>query len=1550
MIESLVGGACSLESLVGRLADEFLRRQDAGEQPDVEEYVARHPEAADLLRKVLTSLQLLDTSLSGGASLATGDGDGAAMGTLGDFRLVREVGRGGMGIVYEAVQISLNRRVALKVLPFAATMDPRHLQRFHNEAQAAASLHHTNIVPVYFVGCERSVHFYAMQFIDGRSLAAILEEPQGGPSVSSDPPTTAYAPPPAPGGPASETAARAAATTVRQPRDPSYFRRVAEWGIQAAEALDHAHQMGIVHRDVKPANLLVDAAGRLWVTDFGLAQVQSDTKLTMTGDLVGTLRYMSPEQALAKRVVIDHRTDVYSLGATLYELLTLQPAFGGSDRQELLRQIAFEEPRPPRRLNKAIPAELETIVLKATQKNPAERYATAQELADDLRRWVEDRPIKARRPSLRQLTARWVRRHRPLVGAAALVALLVIVLGGGTWLWLAQQRAGAEGRAREALAEAERLKAEERWPEAMSAVKRASGILEGFGADKDLLRQVKALGKDIEMEQKLLEADLRGTAFRDGVSFDKDAANEAFADAFRWYGLDVERLEPEEAARRIRSRSIAVQLVAALDRWWTILDKTTFDKRDERKRHLLAVARAADLSPWRNRIRTFTERPDKKDIEEWMDSFAKADVLSVEDVKFAARLSGMKEEPDEQTVAILRRAQHQHPGDYWINQHLAECLWSLSPPRWEEAARYFAVCAAIRPQSPLTRYNLGYALGHKGDLDGAIAELKEAIRLKPNLAEAHTCLGKTLAEKGDLDGAVAACQKAIRLKPNLAEAHNNLGVALINKRNLDGAIAEFKEAIKYRPNYAEAYSNLGNALRDKGNLDGAIAECKKAIRFNKDFSGAHLNLGVALIDKGDLDGAIDEYKEAIRLRPDFAEAHNNLGAALIDRGDLDGAIAECKKAIELKPNYVEAYYNLGNALRDKGNLDGAIAKYKEVIHLKKDDDDAYSSLGRALLDKKDLDGAIAECRKAIHLNAKNAHAHNNLGNALNAKGNRDEAIAAYKEAIRLRKDFAEAHYNLGLALRDKGDPDGAITEFNEAIKGIRNKPKLAEAHNNLGLALRDKGDPDGAIAEFKEAIRLNPDLATAHSNLGAALDEKGDLDGAIAKHKEAIRLRPDFAEAHNNLGAALLMKGDLDGAIAGFKEAIRLKKHYFDAHQNLGLALHQKRDWDGAIVAFKEAIRLKPDFAAGHNNLGNALNAKGNRDEAIAAYKEAIRLRKDFAEAHYNLGNALSDKGDLDGAIKEFNEAIRLKPGYAEAHRTLADCLHDTGDLEGSIAEYKKAIRLKPDNSEDHNNFGTALEDKNDWDRAIKEFNEAIRLKPDNAEAHFNLGWVLRWQGKFSEAATSFRRCHELTAKDSRQHDRSAELVKQCQAFIELDSKLSRFLKHELQPANADERLALAQMCQLGGKSLHAAAARFYADAFAERPLLADDLQRMYRYNAACAAAQAGCRQGKDADNLDDRKRASLRQQALKWLRDDLVAWQRLMKKDPRGFLHHMRHLQKDEDFAAVRDPKALARLPESERSAWENLWEEVKTTLRKAEAKSLPDRKPAPTNRINDR
>jgi eukaryotic-like serine/threonine-protein kinase len=426
--------ATEVEALLTEVVDDFMGRVGRGDQPEIEDYVVRNPSIGKLLRELLPALQVM-----GPASLAASGTGGMAVsivpGCLGDFYILRQIGQGGMGIVYEAEQISLVRRVALKVLPFAATLDAKQLQRFQNEARAAAHMHHRHIVPVYTAGCERGVHYYAMQYIDGQSMSALIQELRfhraehaeheaidaprstlsGQRSLPFTPPDNAT---PRPGKFATE----------RLAIDAEFFRTVARWGRQAAEALEHAHQLGIVHRDIKPANLLIEGSDHLWITDFGLAHLQGDNNLTMTGDLLGTLRYMSPEQAQAGRNRVDHRTDIYSLGVTLYELLTLEPAFAGTDRHEVLRRIAVEEPALPRRLNAAIPKELEIILLKATAKFAGERYPTSQELADDFGRFLEDKPIQARRPSLLQKLKRRLRRNKAVVLAVGVCAIMMLVL------------------------------------------------------------------------------------------------------------------------------------------------------------------------------------------------------------------------------------------------------------------------------------------------------------------------------------------------------------------------------------------------------------------------------------------------------------------------------------------------------------------------------------------------------------------------------------------------------------------------------------------------------------------------------------------------------------------------------------------------------------------------------------------------------------------------------------------------------------------------------------------------------------------------------------------------------------------------------------------------------------------------------------------------------------------------------------------------------------------------------------------------------------------
>ncbi len=344
---------------------------------------------------------------------------------IGDYELVRELGRGGMGVVYEALDRRLNRRVALKLLPPNAVLDPKRLSRFQLEAQAVARLSHPHIVQVFDVGSSRGTHYLAMQLIDGKSLSSMLPtdadaEIERSRHALRDEPDDS-----------TTSSERSAHHAERDGYVPCDTRDVVKWGQQVAEALDHAHKMGVIHRDVKPSNLIVDTHGDVWVMDFGLAQVADLPSVTLSGDLMGTLRYLSPEQAMARRIPIDHRTDIYSLGITLYELLAGQPAFPEISRADLLRHIIFESPRPLCRLRPHLPRELQTIIHKAIEKNPADRFPSAQEFADDLRRFLNDEPIHAKPPSLLEHAARWARHNRPLVAAGLLLLIAAAVVGWG---------------------------------------------------------------------------------------------------------------------------------------------------------------------------------------------------------------------------------------------------------------------------------------------------------------------------------------------------------------------------------------------------------------------------------------------------------------------------------------------------------------------------------------------------------------------------------------------------------------------------------------------------------------------------------------------------------------------------------------------------------------------------------------------------------------------------------------------------------------------------------------------------------------------------------------------------------------------------------------------------------------------------------------------------------------------------------------------------------------------------------------------------------------
>ena len=415
-----------------KLVNEFTRRMEAGENPTIKEYCERHPELAGEISELFpTVLELEELQSAGNPTIAN---EAPLPDEVGDYRILGEVGRGGMGVVYEAEHIGLGRRVALKVLPERLSANPTALIRFRREGQTIAKLHHTNIVPLFEVGEDKGVAFLAMQLIVGNSLDHVINDLSKGSSLLSRPSSRLSSDSSRANRSVSDFSQRSgsgdssiSSVSTSSARKRSVFRDIARIGLQTADALSYAHERDVIHRDIKPSNLILDETGVLWLTDFGLAKLEEDGiesgSMTRTGDMLGTLKYMAPERFEGK---CDASADIYALGLTLYELLTQQPAFQSPNKAKLINSIMQSEPPRPRSINPRIPRDLETIVLKATNKEPQARYRSARRMAEDLGRFLRDEPIKARRVSMLEHIVRWAKRNKRL--AAALAALAVFMV------------------------------------------------------------------------------------------------------------------------------------------------------------------------------------------------------------------------------------------------------------------------------------------------------------------------------------------------------------------------------------------------------------------------------------------------------------------------------------------------------------------------------------------------------------------------------------------------------------------------------------------------------------------------------------------------------------------------------------------------------------------------------------------------------------------------------------------------------------------------------------------------------------------------------------------------------------------------------------------------------------------------------------------------------------------------------------------------------------------------------------------------------------------
>ncbi len=1102
----------------------------------VHEVIARYPEFLPELRQFFATRAHIDriatpedertgppAPLHAENSLATA----LEGGLLGDFRLLGEIGRGGMGVVYEAEQLSLKRKVALKILPLAAALDARQMQRFQNEAQAAAQLHHSHIVPVYAVGCERGIHFYAMQFIHGPTLAAVIRDLRAndeGRRANAERSTNDQAQRTKDRSQEAGFGFRASSFDILSSfelRPSSFFRSVAQLGVQAAEALDYAHQQGVIHRDIKPANLLLEwrAEGAsspvLWITDFGLARLQNDAGPTVTGDLVGTLRYMSPEQALAQRGLVDHRTDVYSLGATLYELVTLQPAFPGTDRQELLRRIAFEEPRPPRQVNRAVPAELETIILKAVAKDPAERYLTAQELADDLRRFLEDKPIRARRPSLVQRLGKWSRRHKPLLaaaGAGLLVALVALTASTVFTWWAYRQEVGrrqqAEQRAFQDLRARNRLYLEltdQQFPRNPRRKQEDDQLFHEAVADYQEF--IRTIGTDPAVREEKALACWRLGDFQERLG-DRTQAEEAYHQAIALLEALVRDI-PDAPGHRQKLAQVLTSLAIVREH------QRRFTEAETAHRQALALRRAL-----------LTEHPGAKAYREGLaESLTRLGQLLTK--------TGATTEAEQRLRDALKRQaalvadfpnENKYQGDRADTQHnLGILLWILKRPREAEPlllqAQQTLRELVDRSFHPIYTVQLAHVHYHLGLLR------QEAKRP----AEAATVLREAVALNRKLAGAFAWIpefrQELAASLEKLGEVLADLGQSQEAETTLHEALDLADKLVKDYPDQpysrqvlAEGRIKLGQILTDTGRSQEGEAVLRQAVTLWQQLA--------------------TEVPEALDHRKRLANAQLELGKLLEDQGRPREAEACYTTAAAQWESLATAFPQVGSY---RQALSVALRRRGQLLQTTGDDlHQAEQVVRRAviLLDQLAADfPAVPEYRRSQALS------HTQLAALLAATSRPAETEAAFAQALTLaatlatalpkvpvfRQDLAVVYDQWGRWLMARARPAEAEAKFRQVIalleKLMTDRPLSAVYPRQLAWLLATCPHPQvrdatRAVALARQVVAQAPKDTSSWSVLGVAQGRAGDWPAALAALKQAVAL-PGGGDATDHFWLAL---------------------------------------------------------------------------------------------------------------------------------------------------------------------------------------------------------------------------------------------------------------------------------------------------------------------------------------------------------------------------------------------------------------------------------------------